>query len=117
MQARSEHSKRPRMNLKAAEGPFARYVKQKRIDMGLTQRELAEITGISFPFIQDVERGSLSLRLSKLVELLSALGGELFVADRQVNQADALLRFSAIEHIADSRSLENDPLSRHEDEK
>jgi transcriptional regulator with XRE-family HTH domain len=105
------------MNLKAAEGPFARYVKQKRIAMGITQRELAELTGLSFSFIQDVERGSLSLRLSKLVELLSALGGELIVADRQVNQAGVLTQFSGRGHDGELGSLKHDAIPTDKDEK
>ena len=81
------HQKRPRRCRKKERGAFAGYVKAKRIAMGLTQKELAEMTGISYGFIQDIERGVLNLRLSKVMELIMALGGEVEIKDRVVDQA------------------------------
>ena len=69
----------PRLNRKSAPGPFADFVKVRRSEMGLTQKELADVTGLSLDFIKDVERGSLRLRLEKLMTLLDAMGAEVKV--------------------------------------
>lgn len=97
MLSRPNRAKLPRMNLKAADGPFAPYIKRRRMEMGLTQRELAELSGLSFDFVQAVERGSLALRLSKLVELLAALGGEIHVRDREPDPAGVLDELSRLD--------------------
>jgi transcriptional regulator with XRE-family HTH domain len=77
---------KPRLNLKAAQGPFAEFVKRQRMEAGLTQRTLAEMTGVSFAFVQDVERGSIHLHLHKLITLLDFLGGQITVRERLPNE-------------------------------
>jgi len=81
------HQKQPRLNTKSANGPFAFFIKKRRMDMGLTQQELSELSGLSLPFIQDVERGFTNLRLAKLMQLVEALGGEIEVRERVIDQA------------------------------
>jgi transcriptional regulator with XRE-family HTH domain len=82
------NSRKPRLNLKAASGPFAEFVKRRRIEAGLTQHALAEVTGLSFAFIQDVERGSVHLQLHKLISLLEFLGGKILVQDRVIGNTE-----------------------------
>jgi transcriptional regulator with XRE-family HTH domain len=48
----------------------------------LTQRELAELTGLSLDLVRRVEQGGTSLQLNKLLHLLDALNGELIVVEK-----------------------------------
>lgn len=74
--------KGPRIRAKSPTGPFSRFVKERRIAMGLTQADLASLSGLSLDFIKDVERGVINLRLSKVSELVELLGGEINVQER-----------------------------------
>ena len=46
----------------------------RRLRLGLRQEELAELAGCSTRFVHTVEAGKETLRLDKLIALLSALG-------------------------------------------
>jgi predicted transcriptional regulator len=67
---------------KPAQGPFAAFVKERRVALNLTQAELSSLTGLSLDFIKDVERGIVNLRLSKVLELIELIGGEITVRER-----------------------------------
>ena len=82
--------KRPRRRKNRQLSPFSGYIMAKRLAMGLTQKELAEMSGVSYGFIQDIERGILNLRLSKVMELIDIMGGEVRIKDRSVDQAVSL---------------------------
>lgn len=49
-------------------------VRQRRLELGLRQSELAELAGCSQRFVHTVEQGKPSLRLDKLLDLLRVLG-------------------------------------------
>ena len=52
-------------------------VRTRRVALGLRQKDLAELAGTSERFIREVEHGKSTLRLDKLVAVLTALGLEL----------------------------------------
>ena len=58
----------------------ARILRHARRRAGLTQRALAERTGVAQPAIARIERGRVSPRLDTLTELLEATGMTLEVA-------------------------------------
>jgi len=53
---------------------FSQFLKQRRRLLGLTQRELADKSGVGLRFVRDVEQGKQSVRLDKLNQLLGAVG-------------------------------------------
>lgn len=65
-------------------------LRQLRKDRGLTQSELALQTGLSYSFINQVERGKQSVRLDSLSRLAAVFGFEIGlikarpIADNQV---------------------------------
>lgn len=64
---------------------FSTFIKQKRKETHLTQRELADKAGVGLRFIRDVEQGKKSLRLDCLNAVLSLFGyeaGPVPIADR-----------------------------------
>lgn len=52
-------------------------IKARRRDLGLSQHDLAELSGTSERFIRDLEHGKASVRLDKAVAVLSTLGLDL----------------------------------------
>ena len=54
-------------------------VRKRRRELGINQLDMAERSGVSDRFIRDLEHGKTSLRLDKLVDLLTALGLELTI--------------------------------------
>jgi len=63
--------------------PIAVYVKASRKKMGMTQRDLADFSGLSLHFIQNLEQGKESLRLDKVNELLNFFNAEITVRERK----------------------------------
>jgi y4mF family transcriptional regulator len=49
-------------------------LKSLRLEEGITQQELAERAGVSFSFVNQVERGKPTLRLDALNKLLEVFG-------------------------------------------
>ncbi len=49
----------------------------------LTQKQLAEQSGVSFSFINEVETGSSSIRLETLNKALALLGCEIAIVDKK----------------------------------
>jgi Helix-turn-helix len=58
------------------------YVRERRLSMKFTQRALTDLTGVSLDVVRHIEQGGTKLQLAKLLLLISALGGELLVIDR-----------------------------------
>ena len=56
---------------------LSKAVRNRRNELKLTQKELANYAGCGVVFIYDLELGKPSIRLDKLVEVLSILGLEL----------------------------------------
>ena len=53
---------------------------------GLTQKQLASQSGVSFSFVNRVEMGSSSIRLEILNKALALLGCELAVVDKKTKK-------------------------------
>ncbi|MBF9018900.1 MULTISPECIES: helix-turn-helix transcriptional regulator [unclassified Oceanispirochaeta] len=51
-----------------------RIVKDKRSELKLTQKELADHAGVGLRFIREMEQGKESLRLDKVNQVLSLFG-------------------------------------------
>lgn len=57
-------------------------IRRRRLDLGLSQTELADRVGVSRKWIIDVEHGKPTITLSHLLRLLDALDLDLRVAPR-----------------------------------
>ena len=58
-------------------------MRRRRRELGLDQRELADLSGTSARFIGALEAGKATVRLDKLTAVLEALGLELRVGVRR----------------------------------
>ncbi len=58
---------------------LAAMVKRNRKELGLTQFRAAMLAGCQRQFVSEVERGKMSLRLDKLLDLLRVLGLKLTI--------------------------------------
>lgn len=65
-------------------------VRARRTALRLTQRDLADMAGVSERFVRFVERGKPSVQLDSLLAVLDTLGLELRIADR-ASQAERSL--------------------------
>lgn len=61
-------------------------LKQLRKAYSLTQKQLADQSGVSFSFINEVETGSSSIRVETLNKVLTLLGCELAVVDKKTKK-------------------------------
>jgi transcriptional regulator with XRE-family HTH domain len=52
---------------------IAANVRRRRAELGLTQEELGEAAGISYRYLQDIERGRKNITVETLVRLARAL--------------------------------------------
>ncbi len=50
------------------------FVKKRRSQLGLTQKELAERAGVGLRFVRDLEQGKQSLQLDKVNQVLVLFG-------------------------------------------
>jgi y4mF family transcriptional regulator len=57
--------------------PLAAYIKYKRTEYKLSQKDLSEKAGLGIRFIRDLEQGKQTLRLDKINHLLSMFGHEM----------------------------------------
>lgn len=53
---------------------FGTRVRARRIELGLTQEQLAEKCGLHFTYVSSVERGERNVTLRTIVRLATALG-------------------------------------------
>lgn len=58
---------------------MAKVVRRRRMALGLCQSELADLAGCSERFVHTVEHGKTSLRMDKVLDVLSVLGLSLAV--------------------------------------
>ena len=65
-------------------------VRTRRVSLGLTQRDLADMAGVSERFVRFVEQGKPSIQLDSLMAVLETLGLELTVGTRTSQAARAL---------------------------
>jgi len=57
------------------------FVKERRKLLGLTQKDLAEKSGVGLRFVRDLEQGKESLRLDKVNQVLNLFGSEMAPAE------------------------------------
>jgi y4mF family transcriptional regulator len=65
-------------------------VRARRLELGLTQQDLADMAGVSERFVRFVEQGKPSVQLDSLTALLEILGLELQLATRTSQAARVL---------------------------
>jgi y4mF family transcriptional regulator len=53
------------------------FLKYKRKQLNLTQRQLAEKAGVGLRFVRDLEQGKTTLRMDKVNQVLKLFGQEL----------------------------------------
>jgi len=58
----------------ASTNEIIRFVKTRRRELGLTQKELADRAGVGLRFIRDLEQGKQSVRLDKVNQVLAMFG-------------------------------------------
>jgi len=58
---------------------LAAIVKGNRKDLGLTQEQVAMLAGCKRQFVSEVERGKMTVRLDKLMDLLRVVGLKLTI--------------------------------------
>lgn len=76
------------MDVEAEAAPtqrLGRVVRDRRRTLGLSQQDLAELSGASPRFVGALENGKASVRVDKLVAVLDALGLELVAELRSIS--------------------------------
>jgi len=64
------------------------YVKEKRKQYGLTQKDLSEKSGVGLRFVRELEQGKKSLRMDKVNIVLNLFGTELAPAPVDKSQLE-----------------------------
>ncbi|MEI6165651.1 MAG: type II toxin-antitoxin system Y4mF family antitoxin [bacterium] len=54
--------------------PLILFIKKRRRDLKLTQKDLADRAGVGLRFIREMEQGKISLRLDKVNQVLALFG-------------------------------------------
>jgi y4mF family transcriptional regulator len=71
-------------------GVLAAEVRSRRVQLGLTQQDLADMAGVSERFVRFVEQGKPSVQLDSLTAVLDTLGLELRLTTRTSQAVRAL---------------------------
>lgn len=58
---------------------IAKFIKEKRKQLKLTQPELAERAGVGLRFVRELEQGKQTVQLDKVNQVLALFGSELGV--------------------------------------
>jgi len=61
---------------------FGRAIRERRKELGYTQRDIASFTGLSISFISDLERGKKTAELEKALFIAGMLGLDVMVESR-----------------------------------
>jgi HTH-type transcriptional regulator/antitoxin HipB len=69
---------------------LAAEVRSRRLQLGLTQQDLADMAGVSERFVRFVEQGKPSVQLDSLTAVLDTLGLELRLTTKTSQAASAL---------------------------
>jgi y4mF family transcriptional regulator len=64
---------------------LTKFIKDKRKNLGLTQKDLAEKAGVGLRFIRDLEQGKATVRLDKVNQVLDLFGSEVGVIRKEVS--------------------------------
>ena len=65
---------------------FGNAIRKRRKELGYTQRDLSEFSGLSISFLSDLERGKKTIELEKALYVISILGLNLNLEPRIVNE-------------------------------
>lgn len=60
---------------------FRDYIRNKRKEEGMTQRELSDTAGVGLRFVRDLEQGKVTLRMDKVNAVLKLFGKKLGAVD------------------------------------
>jgi y4mF family transcriptional regulator len=66
------------------ETKLAKFIKDKRKQLQLTQPDLAEKAGVGLRFLRELESGKESLRLDKVNQVLALFGAEVGVIKNEM---------------------------------
>ncbi len=61
---------------------FGNIIKQRRKDLGYTQSDISEATGLSVTFISDLENGKKTIEFGKALILANMLGLDMEIKER-----------------------------------
>ena len=62
------------------------FLKEKRKEVGLTQKEFALYSGLGLRFVRDLEQGKKTLRMDKVNQALNMFGYELGPVNKEDNK-------------------------------
>jgi len=65
---------------------LVQFIKDRRKQLHLTQRDLADRSGVGIRFIRDLEQGKQTLRLDKVNQVLSVFAHQLGVVPIERNE-------------------------------
>lgn len=65
---------------------LSKYLKEKRKENKLTQKDLAAKAGVGLRLIREIEQGKTSMRMDKVNQMLSLFGAELTVSSSKANK-------------------------------
>lgn len=82
-------------------------IKRKRLEMNLTQENLAEKAKISTAYMGQIERGEKRLSLENFVNIANALNCSTDELLRNSTQCNSQSRFAEITHIIEKSPTEN----------
>ena len=58
-------------------------IRKKRKEDGLTLADAAALCGVGYRFLSDLENGKKTVQMGKVLQVLTALGLDLYVASRE----------------------------------
>ena len=61
---------------------IAKFIKAKRKERGISQKQLAEYAEVSFTFVNRLENGDINLRLVPLNKVLAVFGHEIWPVEK-----------------------------------
>lgn len=64
-------------------GTVAYFVRKKRKDRGVTQEQLAQMSGVGLAFLKRLEGGDENLHLAKVLQVMRYLNADLFPKEYQ----------------------------------
>lgn len=72
------------MKIKAATAAnIGAAIRKKRKEDGLTLADAAALCGVGYRFLSDLENGKKTVQMGKVLQVLTALGLDLYVASRE----------------------------------
>ena len=72
--------------------PIGEYVKRRRREAGLTQKEFAFRSGLGLRFVRELEQGKETVRMDKVNQALSMFGMEAVPGKKERNETAAYFR-------------------------